>query len=87
MKVDRDVVASAPKLAGEVEVGSELKRPRFFRRDDHLSDVRIAFDDRCSGRLDNVCDVSRRKPLAQSANGRRCEYNVSDLAKADEENS
>src|SRR5207248_9019931 len=87
VKVDGQVVARALEAPGKLQVCGELDEGVPFRRDDDLVDARVALDDRRRRRLDEVGDVSLRKPVTQGANRRRREHDVADLAETDKEDS
>ena len=56
-------------------------------RDDHVVEMWVPGHHRRGGRLDDVGDMGVGKSLTHTANGRRREHDVANLAKAEEENT
>jgi hypothetical protein len=87
MKIDRHVVPAGAEPSRKPEVVANPRQALTAGRDDDVVEVGVPGDDRRGGGLDDVSDVSVRIPLSHTSDGRRREYDVANLAKAEQEDT
>ena len=87
MKVDRQIVVGAPQAPREADVGDHPGDAASPRRDQDLVEMRIAGDDGCGGRFDQVGEMRVRILPAQGGDGRGREHHIANLPQAHEEDT
>ena len=80
MEVDDEVIAFGAQLSGERDIVKKAGHTTASSSDDNLVEVRVVGDDGSCGRLDDIGEVGVGEALSQSADGRRREDDVADLA-------
>ncbi len=85
MKVDHRVEPRRPELSAERQVVSEPSQAARSAGDDDLVDVGVGRQDRRRQGLDENREAEARDATGQGPNRRRDEDNVTDKAKANEE--
>jgi hypothetical protein len=81
MKINRKIVAAAPQLPAEREVGEQAAA----LGDDDVVQRAALQNDRRGDRLDNVGEMRTGKMLAKRTNGRGGEDDVANFAETDEQ--
>ena len=87
VKIDGQVVAALAEAAAEREVLEDAFEAASPRRDDDFVEVRSMADYRSGRRLDDVGKMRVREAPPERVNGRRCENDVPNLAKPDQEDA